>query len=451
MLSGRIQLAGETINSVKVHEICKSLDNHFITTLSLRDCDIDDADFTKLLKSVGRCRSITRINLNNGLLTGPLRLEALLKAIVKNTSLQELLVHGNPLCDDGIQSLCAAVSKHPRIQTLDIGDCSFGDVGIGAVCELLPPNGALFKSGLQDLTLSDNPAISSVGWARFAIAMSAGCQLRSLYLDYNDLGDYGGSCIAVAVASHRSLEVLDVENTDITDHTAQLFLHLTETYTTCLRQVVLSGNRVKKRTVEAIKHSLLSEKSPPSGEVTHTGEQAIIRKETLKAESSPKMMSGRKSTEKIDQLTEKERALHNLMCLMNGEEVLDKPEDIAGAEEGVISPIVKDQVVEQNVDKGMATLTRLTQLEDLWGENEENSISAQKASPDKVITKKPKGKQKTRTTSEKQHDTKSSKCSNSQRTYDPDSDWGEELREIPIQDLGLPLEYQQHSWVSFIK
>lgn len=46
------------------------------------------------------------------------------------------------------------------------------------------------SAGLRELTLSANPAITTKGWARLAIAVAHSSQLRVLNLDYNPLGNH---------------------------------------------------------------------------------------------------------------------------------------------------------------------------------------------------------------------------------------------------------------------
>lgn len=103
-------------------------------------------------------------------------------------------------------------------------------------------------AGLRELTLSANPGISSKGWARLSIAVAHSSQLRVLNLDYNPLGtpthgsiaqyaatmepltfclwfsagDQIAGMLAVAVASSRTLEVLDLEGTGLTNQSAQV-------------------------------------------------------------------------------------------------------------------------------------------------------------------------------------------------------------------------------------
>ena len=71
--------------------------------------------------------------------------------------------------------------------------------------------------GLEQLTLSSNPGISTKGWIQFFVAMASSNMLHSLDLDYNSLGNTGVHCLTVALASSRFMESLDLEGTGITE------------------------------------------------------------------------------------------------------------------------------------------------------------------------------------------------------------------------------------------
>ncbi|KFV91071.1 Leucine-rich repeat-containing protein 73, partial [Eurypyga helias] len=172
-------------------------------------------------------------------------------------------LHGSPLTDAGLALLNPALSIHPSLVALDLGDCMLGDEGINLICGLLPPDGA--KSGLKELTLSANPGVTSKGWGRLAIAVAHSSQLRVLNLDYNPLGAVPASippsesaCLAVAVASSRTLEVLDLEGTGLTNQSAQTLLDMVENYPTALRTLILAENNISPELQQQIS-DLLSE------------------------------------------------------------------------------------------------------------------------------------------------------------------------------------------------
>lgn len=54
-------------------------------------------------------------------------------------------LHGSPLLDAGLVTLNTALSTHPSLVSLDLGDCMLGDEAIQLICGMLPPDGA--KSG----------------------------------------------------------------------------------------------------------------------------------------------------------------------------------------------------------------------------------------------------------------------------------------------------------------
>ncbi|XP_021569848.1 leucine-rich repeat-containing protein 73 [Carlito syrichta] len=166
------------------------------------------------LKGPGDFGAVTR-----GVVPSPSRIKQLAEALRTNRSVQSLFLHGSPLTDAGLALLNPALALHPALVALDLGDCMLGDEAINLICGLLPPDGA--KSGLKELTLSANPGITPKGWSRLAIAVAHSSQVRVLNLDYNPLGDHVAGMLAVAVASSRTLEVLDLEGTGLTNQSAQ--------------------------------------------------------------------------------------------------------------------------------------------------------------------------------------------------------------------------------------
>jgi Leucine-rich repeat (LRR) protein len=75
---------------------------------------------------------------------------------------------------------------------------------------------------LKDLSLSANPGISQTSWRKFGVSLAANSNLRELYLDYNNLGDYAASCIVVGLSGCPNLQVLDLEGTNINSSTAEV-------------------------------------------------------------------------------------------------------------------------------------------------------------------------------------------------------------------------------------
>nr|XP_014347924.1 PREDICTED: leucine-rich repeat-containing protein 73 [Latimeria chalumnae] len=256
MLPGSIQISGETLSSAEIKDICESLRENSVRLLSLRGCQLSDRDFGRVCRGVCESHSLAQLNLNLGVVSNINRVKQLAEALKSNRSIQSLFLHGSPLTDAGLALLNPALSLHPSLVSLDLGDSMLGDEGINLICGLLPPDGA--KTGLKELTLSANPAVTSKGWARLAIAVAHSSQLRVLNLDYNPLGDHIAGMLAVAVASSRTLEVLDLEGTGLTNQSAQVLLDMVENYPTALRTLILAENNISTELQQQIS-DLLSE------------------------------------------------------------------------------------------------------------------------------------------------------------------------------------------------
>ncbi|KAM5164756.1 leucine-rich repeat-containing protein 73 [Mantella aurantiaca] len=250
MLPGSIQMSGETLSGAEVKGVCEGLTEGTVRLLSLRGCLLSDRDFARLCQGVAQSPSLVQLNLNLGVVSSASRVQQLAQSLHKNRSLQSLFLHGNPLTDTGLALLNPALAGHPSMVSLDLGDCLLGDEGISLICGLLPPDGA--KPGLRELTLSANPGISCTGWARLAVAVAHSSQVRTLNLDYNPLGDHIASMLAVCVASSRTLEILDLEGTGLSNLSAQILMDMIQNYPTPLRSLVLSENNISEELQQQI-------------------------------------------------------------------------------------------------------------------------------------------------------------------------------------------------------
>ncbi|XP_029448700.1 leucine-rich repeat-containing protein 73 [Rhinatrema bivittatum] len=275
MLPGSIQISGETLSGAEVKDICESLREDSVRLLSLRGCHLSERDFSRLCRGLAQSRSLVQLNLNLGVLASISRVKQLAEALGSNRALQSLFLHGSPLTDAGLALLNPALSTHPSLVSLDLGDCMLGDEGINLICGLLPPDGA--KSGLKELTLSANTAVTSKGWARLAIALAHSSQIRVLNLDYNPLGDHIAGMLAVAVSSSRTLEVLDLEGTGLTNQSAQILLDMVENYPTALRNLILAENNISGELQQQI-CDLLSEGEEENSETQEKDGQTKGRK-----------------------------------------------------------------------------------------------------------------------------------------------------------------------------
>ncbi|KAK7105028.1 leucine-rich repeat-containing protein 73-like [Littorina saxatilis] len=266
MADDTIRKEGEVLTQADVVNICQALKKHQLRLLSLRECTMEGSDLQRVLKLAGSCQSLHQLTFNVGMISLPRHVELLSACVAKNNSLTGLHLHGSSLGDDGIQLLGKSLVSHPGIISLDIGDCQLGDVAVDVLYDLLLPENN--RPALVELTMSANPRISGQGWARLSMAIANCTSLRMLMLDYNSLGDYGASCILVAVAAAQNMEVLDMEGCGLSEHTAQLILHLVQNHLGGLSKIVLHGNKVKKSTVDAIKTYLRENHMDTESETT---------------------------------------------------------------------------------------------------------------------------------------------------------------------------------------
>ncbi|KAF6021460.1 LRRC73 [Bugula neritina] len=262
MYYGAIQICGERVGTSETKEFCEALDAHKIKMLSLRECGISTKNFKKLMDSTGYCKSILHMNLNLCGIHCQDRVDMLAAALNMNRSLSALLLHGNHFGTEGLLKIVRPLILHPTITCLDVGDCDISDRGLKSICELLPPDGD--KPGLQELVLSGNPKITSRAWEKFSVALAACSTLRSLYVDFNNIGEAAGKMLIVVAASHKSLSVLDMEACDITECVARLLLYLLHHYPTCLSHVLLEENDVCEETKYAIRIALGESESDSS-------------------------------------------------------------------------------------------------------------------------------------------------------------------------------------------
>ena len=192
--------------------------------------------------------------------------------ILFNTSiLFSISLHGTSLGDEGLECLMPALQNHPRLQSLDFGDCQLGDDGIRHICTLLPSSEG--RNGLLELTLSANQDVSPQGWTQLAIAIAANSQLQSLYLDYNNIGDYGAGVLSVALAANSTLERVDLEGCRLGEKGGEVFFAVIANYPTKMQELVLFENNISTELIGQI-NDCLNQKSQDSVEEQESFEKS---------------------------------------------------------------------------------------------------------------------------------------------------------------------------------
>ncbi|XP_002164479.1 leucine-rich repeat-containing protein 73 isoform X1 [Hydra vulgaris] len=252
---GSVQILGEDVGDIDVRDMCDSLRANSIRLLSLRGCRMKDYNFKKLMESLKVNSSLAHLNLNLGLISTKERALCLADGLKGNTSINTLTLHGNPLGDEGLTILVNAIENHHQLQTLDVGDCQLGDQAVSSLCSLLK-----YKSNeinLLELTLTGNRRVTQIGWASLAMAIAHGSRLQKLYLDYNDIGDFGAGLFAVALSSSPYLKYIDFEGCEISDAGAEMLCDSLECHNNTLLELNLQGNKIKEEILNEIKECLL--------------------------------------------------------------------------------------------------------------------------------------------------------------------------------------------------
>jgi Ran GTPase-activating protein (RanGAP) involved in mRNA processing and transport len=254
MMLGTVQISGDDIGDAEIRDICESLKSNSIRLLSLRSCRMEDINFRKLVESLKENNSLAHLNLNLGVVNSKDRATCLAEGIKGNAHITTILLHGNPLGDEGMSILAPAFEFHPKLQSIDVGDCQLGDDAMQNVCSLIKSREN--KQHLKELTLTGNRNISQTGWAQLAMAIANHSRLTSLFLDYNNIGDFGAGLLAVALASSKYLQVLDLEGTNITDVGADLLCDSIESHNVTLRELSLAENEITDEILSEIKECL---------------------------------------------------------------------------------------------------------------------------------------------------------------------------------------------------
>lgn len=90
-MKGTIELSHVIVSHDSVKEICDAANGGKLKTLSLRDCEIEEAFYSSILKAVGSCTSILQLSLCVGMVASKKDVSALCRCLQKNKSLLALL------------------------------------------------------------------------------------------------------------------------------------------------------------------------------------------------------------------------------------------------------------------------------------------------------------------------------------------------------------------------
>ncbi|RIB27376.1 hypothetical protein C2G38_2240161 [Gigaspora rosea] len=133
------------------------------------------------------------------------KLNELIKALCKNTTLTSLNLHLNNLGSEGGKALADALCKNSTLTYLELGNNNLGSEGGKALTDALCKN-----STLTSLELGDNN-LGSEGGKALANALYKNATLTSLNLGFNNLGSEGGKALAIALCKNATLTSLNLQ------------------------------------------------------------------------------------------------------------------------------------------------------------------------------------------------------------------------------------------------
>lgn len=171
--------------------------------------------------------------------------EDIMRDVLQSSSVESMLSAASGVSVSGGGGL--------RLQMLDLGDSGMTSAGATKLAKLIAANTAI-----QTLNLTGNKGVGLSGWQAIADALRHNHVIRTLSLDYNELGDAGASIFAQALVDNHCIESLDLEGNKIGDDGGRRILEMVQENPTLGDITLLPGNDISSGTMQSIKEMLLS-------------------------------------------------------------------------------------------------------------------------------------------------------------------------------------------------
>ena len=162
-------------------------------------------------------------------------------SLAHNRSLKLLEMSDNNIGDKGLKALAPFVISDRKLKWLRLSNNNIGDQGLESFASALSraPN----RSRLRCLSLDGNTRISARGFVAIArILQSRKCNIDDLNLSRMNIGEKGGSFLAIGLSSNKSLLTLSLRNASI-DNVGVRNLAVGLSSNNSLQKLDLSGNR----------------------------------------------------------------------------------------------------------------------------------------------------------------------------------------------------------------
>ncbi|XP_021365223.1 uncharacterized protein LOC110458016 isoform X4 [Mizuhopecten yessoensis] len=245
-----IELSAIALTTEQVKELGTYIEkSKNIKSVCLRNCGIDDDKFDKIVDSIESTESdIKMLNLNLNKL-GDSAAADIADMLGEKSSVEILLIHGNPLGDKGVKNLVMGIldigdsddddKGEVNLRELDLGDTNMGDSGMSRVAIFLEKN-----TTLKTLNLNGNKAVTVEGWQRLGKALKKNKTLHTLSLDFNNIGDEGIAAVVEGLRTNVTLQTLELEDVGITKKGGKMLRDLVKDNPTILEVTIFPGNDI---------------------------------------------------------------------------------------------------------------------------------------------------------------------------------------------------------------
>lgn len=164
---------------------------------------------------------------------------ALTKALKQNTHVQQLILYGDNIGDEGAAMLAESLKENQHLGMVILGFANIGDEGASSLAEVLRMN-----TSVQTLDLVYNK-IGDDGASSLAQVLTANKTLQGINLGHNKIGNTGAFALAHALRENQSIRALHLRSNEIDDDEAvQAFADSLSDYNTTLTTISLENNRV---------------------------------------------------------------------------------------------------------------------------------------------------------------------------------------------------------------
>ena len=229
-----------------------------IKTLKLTNClDLDELFF----EVVGTNSSLTDLDLSCNSICDPGD-KSLSQILTVNSSLTNLNLSHNSVGDTGAKSLFQALTRISSLTNLNFSHNSIGDPGAESLSHALTVN-----SSLTNLNLSHN-SICDTGVESLSQTLAGNSTLTNLNLSYNSIGDTGAGSLSHALTVNSSLTNLNLSHNSICD-TGVESLSQTLTGNSTLTNLNLSYNSIDDTGAESLSHALTVNSSLTNLNLSH--------------------------------------------------------------------------------------------------------------------------------------------------------------------------------------